>query len=117
MDDISDLLKEAKPLYFRRKWIRNLTKAAGVLSIAAFLALGTFQRADNYVYDFDNMSSTISMLQNGSARYKKFEALLTPEQKAKLEARKQHHKKDFKGREKHRFPPRDFKYFPKHDKD
>lgn len=67
MDDISDLLKEAKPLYFRRKQIRNLTKAAGVLSIAAFLALGTFQRADNYVYDFDNMSSTISMLQNGSA--------------------------------------------------
>lgn len=67
MDDISDLLKEAKPLYFRRKRIRNLTKAAGVLSIAAFLALGTFQRADNYVYDFDNISSTISMLQNGSA--------------------------------------------------
>lgn len=67
MDDISDLLKEAKPLYFRRKRIRNLTKAAGVLSIAAFLALGTFQRADNYVYDFDNMSSTIGMLQNGSA--------------------------------------------------
>ncbi|MCI7486370.1 MAG: hypothetical protein MSB80_02655 [Alphaproteobacteria bacterium] len=67
MDDISDLLKEAKPLYFRRKRIRNLTKAAGVLSIAVFLAFGTFQRADNYVYDFDNMSSTISMLQNGSA--------------------------------------------------
>lgn len=67
MDDISDLLKEAKPLYFRRKRIRNLAKAAGVLSIAAFLALGAFQRADNYVYDFDNMSSTISMLQNGSA--------------------------------------------------
>lgn len=66
MDDISDLLKEAKPLYFRRKRIKNLTKAAGVLSIAAFLALGTFQRADNYVYDFDNMSSTISLLQNGS---------------------------------------------------
>ena len=67
MDDISDLLKEAKPLYFRRKRIRKLIKAAGVLSVIAFLALGTFQRADNYVYDFDNMSSTISMLQNGSA--------------------------------------------------
>lgn len=67
MDDISDLLKEAKPLYFRRKRIRNLTKAVGVLSIAAFLAMGAFQRADTYVYDFDNMSSTLSMLQNGSA--------------------------------------------------
>ena len=67
MDDISDLLKEAKPLYFRRKRIRNLTKAVGVLSIAVFLALGTFQRADNYVYDFDNMSTAISLLQNGSA--------------------------------------------------
>ena len=66
MDDISDLLKEAKPLYFWRKRIRNLTKAAGVLSIAAFLAMGAFQRADTYVYDFDNMSSTISMLQDGS---------------------------------------------------
>ena len=67
MDDISDLLKEAKPLYFLRKRIRNLTKAAGVLSIAAFLAMGAFQREDTYVYDFDNMSSTISMLQDGSA--------------------------------------------------
>lgn len=51
------------------------------------------------------------------ADMKKFEALLTPEQKAKLEALKQHHKKDFKGREKHRFPPHDFKDFSKHDKD
>ena len=51
------------------------------------------------------------------ADMKKFEALLTPEQKAKLEARKQHHEKEFEGREKHRFPPRDFKDFPKHDKD
>lgn len=51
------------------------------------------------------------------ADMKKFEALLTPKQKAKLEARKQHHKKDFKGREKHRFPPHDFKDFSKHDKD
>ena len=51
------------------------------------------------------------------ADMKKFEALLTPEQKAKLEARKQHHKKDFKGRETHRFPPPDFKNFSKHDKD
>ena len=51
------------------------------------------------------------------ADMKKVEALLTTEQKAKLEARKQHHKKDFKGREKHRFPPHDFKNFSKHDKD
>ena len=51
------------------------------------------------------------------ADMKKFEALLTPEQKAKLEARKKHHEKEFKGGEKHRFPPRDFKDFPKHDKD
>ena len=42
MDDISDLLKEAKPLYFRRKRIKNLTKAAGVLSIAAFFSIGDF---------------------------------------------------------------------------
>lgn len=67
MDDISDLLKEAKPLYFRRKRIRNLTKAAGVLSVIALLGLNSFQRAENYIYDFDNMSSTISLLQNGSA--------------------------------------------------
>lgn len=48
---------------------------------------------------------------------KKFKALLTPEQKAKLEARKKHHEKEFDGREGHRFPPRDFKDFSKHDKD
>ena len=51
------------------------------------------------------------------ADMKKFEALLTPEQKAKLEARKKHHEKEFKGGEKHRFPPRDFKDFSKHNKD
>lgn len=51
------------------------------------------------------------------ADMKKFEALLTPEQKAKLEARKQHHEKKFDRREKHRFPPLDFKDFSKHDKD
>lgn len=51
------------------------------------------------------------------ADMKKFEALLTPEQKAKLEARKQHHEKEFKGGKDRRFPPRDFKDFPKHDKD
>lgn len=51
------------------------------------------------------------------ADMKKFEALLTLEQKAKLEARKQHHEKKFDHREKHRFPPRDFKDFSKHDKD
>lgn len=51
------------------------------------------------------------------ADMKKFEALLTPEQKAKLEARKKHHEKEFDDREGHRFPPRDFKDFSKHDKD
>ena len=51
------------------------------------------------------------------ADMKKFEALLTPEQKAKLDARKKQHEKEFKGGEKHRFPPRDFKEFSKHDKD
>ena len=51
------------------------------------------------------------------ADMKKFEALLTPEQKAKLEARKKHHEKEFDGRERHRFPPSDFKDFSKHDKD
>ena len=51
------------------------------------------------------------------ADMKKFEALLTPEQKAKLEARKKHHDKEFDGRERHRFPPSDFKDFSKHDKD
>ena len=51
------------------------------------------------------------------ADMKKFEAILTPEQKAKLEARMQHHEKKFKDGKDHRFPPRDFKDFPKHDKD
>ena len=51
------------------------------------------------------------------ADMKKFEAILTPEQKAKLEARKQQHEKEFMGGKDRRFPPRDFKDFPKHDKD
>ena len=47
---------------------------------------------------------------------KKFEEILTPEQKAKWEARKKHHEKKFKGGEKHKLPPRDFKDFSKHSK-
>ena len=48
------------------------------------------------------------------ADMKKFEALLTPEQKTKLEARKKHHDKE---RKEHKFPPREFGDFPRHDKD
>lgn len=48
---------------------------------------------------------------------KKFEALLTPEQKAKLEAHKKHHEKEFKGGKNRRLSPRDSKVSPKHNKD
>ena len=66
MDDISELLKEAKPLYFKRKRIRNITKTAGIFSVVAFLFAGTLQSPVTYIYDFDNMSDTINTVQNGS---------------------------------------------------
>ncbi len=67
MDDISELLKEAKPLYFQRKRRQNVLKSFGALSIAALLYLGSFQHTEPYFsYDFDSISTTISALQNGS---------------------------------------------------
>lgn len=48
------------------------------------------------------------------ADMKKFESILTPEQKAKLEKIKKHHDKE---RKNHKFPPREFRDFSKHDKD
>ena len=66
MDDISELLKEAKPLYFKRKRIRNITKTAGIFSVVAFLFVGTLQNPATYIYDFDDMSDAINTVQNGS---------------------------------------------------
>ena len=66
MDDISELLKEAKPLYFKRKRIRNITKTAGIFSVVAFLFVNSLQKPATYIYDFDDMSDAINTVQNGS---------------------------------------------------
>ena len=66
MDDISDLLKEAKPLYFKRKRIRNIMKSAGTMSVIVLMFFSFLQNPDTYIYDFDNMSDTINTVQNGS---------------------------------------------------
>ena len=66
MDDISNLLKEAKPLYFKRKRRRNIIKSAGIFSTIFILFSGVLLNQETYIYDFDDLSDSINMVQNGS---------------------------------------------------
>lgn len=66
MEDISDLLQEAKPLYFQRKRRRNQLKA---LAVALVCAWGVGRFMDNpspYMYNLDNLDAQISLTADGS---------------------------------------------------
>lgn len=66
MEDISDLLQEAKPLYFRRKRRRNQLKAL-LATVLCVWGLSRFAAAPSpYVYNLDNLDSQISLTAEGS---------------------------------------------------
>ena len=67
-DDISLLIKEAKPLYFSRKrQRRRLVTASAMFACMLFVSPFFMQNAKNsYVYDFDGMEDEINLTQNGS---------------------------------------------------
>ena len=66
MEDISELLKEAKPLYFQRKRRRNQIKTM-VAVLVCVLGLGYFtQDSSPYIYNLDNLDSQISQTADGS---------------------------------------------------
>lgn len=66
MEDISLLIREAKPLYFARKRRRNQIKTAMAVFICA-VGLGWFSpREASYLYDFNNNEPEIYLTENGS---------------------------------------------------
>ncbi len=70
MEDISKLLKEAKPMYFARKRRNNRIKAV-MCMLVCVLGLSTFY-PQKYDYDWGNysaydiISSEVSVTENGS---------------------------------------------------
>lgn len=64
MDDISKLIKEAKPLYFARKKRNNRIKAA-LCGLVLIFALGSFY-PQSYHFDYDNLDNEIYTAENGS---------------------------------------------------
>ena len=67
-NDISLLIKEAKPLYFARKrQKRQLGMMSAMFACLVFVSPFFMQSAPTgYVYDFDGMTEEINLTQNGS---------------------------------------------------
>ncbi len=64
-DDISLLLKEAKPLYFVRKRRRRVMKSVAAMLVCVLMA--GWLTPENYVYEYqDEWSSEIYLTENGS---------------------------------------------------
>lgn len=64
MDEISKLIKEAKPLYFARKK-RNTRIKAALCSLVLIFALSSLY-PQSYNFDYDNLDNEIYMAVNGS---------------------------------------------------
>lgn len=68
MDEISSLIREAKPLYFARKRRRNQIKAA-LATVAFVFMLGNFipLKYNSYTYGLDmEMEQAIAQIEEGS---------------------------------------------------
>lgn len=64
-DDISKLLKEAKPLYFARKR-RNRSLKSVAAMLLCVLALQMFYPKSGVVYDYYTLENEIYLTENGS---------------------------------------------------
>ena len=64
-DDISRLIKEAKPLYFARKR-RNRVIKTTLATIICVLGIQMYSPSSNYMYDYDGLSEEIYLTENGS---------------------------------------------------
>ena len=64
-DDISRLIKEAKPLYFARKR-RNRVIKTTLATIICVLGIQMYSSSSNYMYDYDGLSEEIYLTENGS---------------------------------------------------
>lgn len=66
MTDITNLIQEAKPLYFARKRRRNQLKAAFVALMLIIGVNGLYQPNPAYIYNFDSMDNELNLTQSGS---------------------------------------------------
>ena len=64
-DDISRLIKEAKPLYYARKR-RNRVIKTTLATIICVLGIQMYSPSSNYMYDYDGLSEEIYLTENGS---------------------------------------------------
>ena len=64
-DDISLLIKEAKPLYFARKRRNRVIKSTLVMMLCV-LGLHIYNPSSDYIYDYDGLSEQIYLTENGS---------------------------------------------------
>lgn len=64
-NDISKILKEAKPLYFARKRRNTAIKS---LCVMLFLVFGIqyYNNSSNYIYDYDGLDEEIYLTYTGS---------------------------------------------------
>lgn len=59
MQDISDLIKEAKPLYFKRKRRNRIVKIGGSALVGVLLLFAFIPQSDTYSYgDFWDLGET-----------------------------------------------------------
>ncbi len=65
VDDISILIKEAKPLYFARKRRNRIIKST-LAVVVCVLGVQWFNSSANYLYNYDGLSDEIYLTENGS---------------------------------------------------
>lgn len=66
MEDISGLLQEAKPLYFKRKRRRNQLKVLAAAFVCVWGVSRFAAEPSPYMYNLDNLDSQISQVADGS---------------------------------------------------
>jgi len=64
-DDISKLIKEAKPLYFARKRRHRIIKSTLGVVICA-IGLHMYIPSPNYLYNYDGLAKEIYLTETGS---------------------------------------------------
>ena len=66
MEDISTLIKEAKPLYFKRKRLHNQIKAFALMFVCVVGLSLVYPKDFTHTYDFDNLDNELNLTQTGS---------------------------------------------------
>lgn len=66
MQDISDLIKEARPMYMARKRRRNVIKTSLAMIVCLFAFSWFWPKSYQPYYEYDLWASEIAYIENGS---------------------------------------------------